>query len=461
MAWQDTMQKTGEEDEWKPTVLGELCEFRAGSVFKRQYQGQNTGDYPFIKVSDMNLPMNRICIRGSNNWIDQDIADLIKAKSLPADTIVFAKIGEALKHNRLRRLIQPTIIDNNMMGAIPNQEMVIPGFLYYAMHQFDFGEVATGTAVPYLTVSSLVELQLNLPPLSEQRAIAHMLGTLDDKIELNRRMNETLEEMARALFKSWFVDFEPVRAKMEGRWRKGESLPGMPAELYELFPDGMVDSELGEIPAGWEVRSLSECIDVARGLSYKGAGLSSDGVPMHNLNSIFEGGGYKDDGIKYYDGAYKSRHVAQSGDVIVANTEQGHLRLLIGFAAIVPQRFGDDGLFSHHLYKVRPNSSLAITPDFVCQLLNTSAMQDTVSGYATGTTVNMLPGDALKIPSIVVPPYQLIQAFSAIAKATRIKQEQCIVESRSLTFLRDTLLPKLVSGEMRLKQAELLLAGGK
>ena len=85
------------------------------------------------------------------------------------------------------------------------------------------------------------------PPLSEQRAIAHVLGTLDDKIELNRRMNETLEQMSRALFKSWFVDFDPVRAKMEGRWRPGQSLPGLPAHLYDLFPSRLVDSELGEI----------------------------------------------------------------------------------------------------------------------------------------------------------------------------------------------------------------------
>ena len=92
-----------------------------------------------------------------------------------------------------------------------------------------------------------------VPIGEQQRAIAHVLGTLDDKIELNRRMNETLEEMARALFKSWFVDFDPVRAKMDGRWRPGESLPGLPAHLYDLFPDRLVDSELGPIPEGWEV----------------------------------------------------------------------------------------------------------------------------------------------------------------------------------------------------------------
>ena len=85
-------------------------------------------------------------------------------------------------------------------------------------------------------------------------------------------MNETLEEMARALFKSWFVDFDPVRAKMEGRWRRGESLPGLPADLYDLFPDRLVPSELGEIPEGWEVKALAECIDVERGIILQGVG---------------------------------------------------------------------------------------------------------------------------------------------------------------------------------------------
>ena len=325
-----------------------------------------------------------------------------------------------------------------------------PRFISYFLGRLDFSAYSDKAAVPGLNRNHLHQALVHVPPLPEQRAIAHILGTLDDKIELNRRMNETLEEMARALFKSWFVDFDPVRAKMDGRWSRGQSLPGMPADLYDLFPDGMVDSELGESPEGWEVHSLSECINVARGLSYKGSGLSSDGVPMHNLNSIFEGGGYKDGGIKYYDSTYKPRHVIQAGDVIVANTEQGHLRLLIGFAAIVPQRFGNSGLFSHHIYRVRPEISSAITPDFVCQLLNTPAMQNTISGYATGTTVNMLPVDALKIPLIVVPPKQLISDFSAFAEATRIRQEQFIVETRSLVSLRDTLLPRLVSGEVKI-----------
>jgi type I restriction enzyme S subunit len=110
------------------------------------------------------------------------------------------------------------------------------------------------------------DIEVTLPvDINEQRAIAHILGTLDDKIELNRRMSETLEAMGRALFKAWFVDFEPVRAKMEGRWQRGQSLPGLPAHLYDLFPDRLVESELGEIPEGWEVKRIGDLAEVFGG----------------------------------------------------------------------------------------------------------------------------------------------------------------------------------------------------
>ena len=141
--------------------------------------------------------------------------------------------------------------------------------------------------------------------LAEQRAIAHVLGTLDDKIELNRRMNETLEAMARALFKSWFVDFEPVRAKMEGRWRRGQSLPGIAAELYDLFPGRLVASELGEIPEGWEVKALGESAKVVKGRSYRSADLRDSNVALVTLKSVKRGGGYSPDGLKPYTGDYQ------------------------------------------------------------------------------------------------------------------------------------------------------------
>ena len=294
-------------------------------------------------------------------------------------------------------------------------------FFYYLLRYMkpNFVGIARNkqtTGLGHVTRRDLENIESALPTLPEQRTIAHILGTLDDKIELNRRMNQTLEEMARVIFQDWFVDFGPVRAKLEDRE------PYLPPELWDLFPDRLVDSELGEIPEGWEVKALSDCVEVERGLSYKGSGLSSTGMPMHNLNSVHEGGGYKDDGIKYYDGDFQERHVTRPGDVLVANTEQGHDRLLIGFAAIVPHRLGENGLFSHHLYRVQPPSGSGLSAEFLCHLFNTQAMHDTVGGYATGTTVNMLPVAALRIPPMVIPPTQLVNVFTTIAETARRRQ---------------------------------------
>ena len=335
----------------------------------------------------------------------------------------------------------------------PRDGTIHSPFIRYLLEGPDFQQqtemVGVGSVIRHFGPMHLRQMTLKVPPLSEQRAIAHVLGTLDDKIELNRRMNQTLEEMARAIFQDWFVDFGPVRAKLE------DQDPYLPPELWALFPDRLVESELGEIPEGWEVKSLSDCIELARGLSYKGAGLASAGMPMHNLNSVYEGGGYKDEGIKYYRGDIQERHVTRPGDVIVANTEQGHDRLLIGFAAIVPQRFGDKGLFSHHMYRIRPKNSCGLSSDFLCHLLNTQAMHDTVSGYATGTTVNMLPVDALRIPPIVVPPIQLVKAFSTTAQAACMRQDCLIIDCEHLVAQRDFLLPKLASGEVKVGNLEI------
>jgi type I restriction enzyme, S subunit len=264
--------------------------------------------------------------------------------------------------------------------------------------------------------------------------------------------------MARALFQSWFVDFDPIRAKVEGRWRKGESMPDLPAYLWDLFPDRLVDSELGEIPTGWEIAALEDHFDGMKGVSYKGSGLSETGMPLHNLNSVYEGGGYKYEGIKYYNGEYAERHLVEPGDIIVANTEQGHDRLLIGYAAIVPRLFGELGIASHHIYRLRPKPSSPLTAAFLCHLLNSPQMHHIVSGYANGTTVNVLPIDGVQKPKIIVPPRALVTAFDRLATQAEGRREEMVTESHTLAALRDTLLPKLISGDLRVKDAARFMA---
>jgi type I restriction enzyme S subunit len=306
---------------------------------------------------------------------------------------------------------------------------------------------ASTDMAPYLSLVDQKRLEITLPPVGKQRAIALILGTLDDKIALNRQMNETLEAIARALFKSWFVDFDPVRAKLEGRD------PGLPKVLAELFPARLANSGLGEIPEGWTVETLADHFEAVKGVSYKGSGLGDGGVPLHNLNSIYEGGGYKYEGIKYYSGEYAERHMVNPGDLIVANTEQGHDRLLIGYAAIVPRVFGERAIASHHIFRLRQKPKSALTAGFLCHLLNSPQMHDMVSGFANGTTVNMLPIDGVQKPPIVVPPPALVETFDKLAMSTELRKAELVIESRTLAALRDTLLPKLISGELRVKEA--------
>jgi type I restriction enzyme S subunit len=300
----------------------------------------------------------------------------------------------------------------------------------------------------YVSLTSQRALEITLPPIEIQREIAAVVGVLDDKIELNRKTAATLEEMARTLYRSWFVNFDPVHSKSEGR---------APAHMDEstssLFPTSFNEDGL---PDGWNMEPLSKHVSVLRGLSYKGAGLcdEADGIPLHNLNSVFEGGGYKMAGIKYYRGDFRPRHQITPGELIATNTEQGFDLLLMGHAALVPHYFGPIGLFSQHIYKLDPKKGSPLSRQWLYLMLSVSPKGQEIRSYANGTTVNMLPMDALEIPEICVPPHDVVQAFDAVVELMFARKESIEVENQTLASLRDTLLPRLMSGELRVGEAQ-------
>jgi type I restriction enzyme S subunit len=385
------------------------------------------------------------------------LADRVRSKmSRLGDTIVTTK-GNSTGRTAFVSSLDPTFVYSPHLSywRSRDERRLHSGFLRYWSRSAEFvnqlaGMKASTDMAPYLSLTDQKRLKITLPPPAEQQMVGSVLGALDDKIDLNRRMNATLEAMARALFQSWFVDFDPVRAKVDGR-----APAGMDAETAGLFPDRFQESGLGLIPAGWRVEPFSHHITADRGLSYKGDGLRDDetGLPMHNLNSIYEGGGYKHEGLKYYCAEYRDKHLVRAGEMIVTNTEQGFDHLLIGHAAIVPARYGADGLFSHHLYRVRPRPGSPLTPHFLVRLFNSRRWHHWISGFSNGTTINMLPPDAMELPLTVVPPPALVRVFTAFAQATLEKVEQGLQESRSLGTLRDTLLPKLLSGELSVRDA--------
>jgi type I restriction enzyme S subunit len=294
--------------------------------------------------------------------------------------------------------------------------------------------------------AKLSQANLNRIPIpyptdeAERRAIAHILGTLDDKIELNRRMSETLEAMARALFKSWFVDFDPVRAKMEGRWRRGESWPDLPAHLYDLFPDRLVDSELGEIPEGWEVGSVDDEFDLTMGQSppgdtYNEAG---QGLPFYQGRADF---GFRFPARRVY--CTSPTRVAKRGDTLISvRAPVGDINMALEDCAI-----GRGVAAARHKTGSRSYSYL-----FMCSLKEVFARFE-----AEGTVFGSIGKKDFHAIPCVMPPRDLVAEFERRISPLDSRIEVNERQFRTLAALRDALLPKLISGELRVKDAERFL----
>ena len=328
-----------------------------------------------------------------------------------------------------------------------------PLYSYYFFKNFDFSPYNSGSVQPSLNRNFLYTADVDIPPLHEQKAIAHILETLDSKIELNRKTNETLESIAKALFKSWFVDFDPVTAKAEGQ------TTGLPDEISELFPGSFEDSELGEIPSGWSWQSLGDLTTLDKGVSYKGAFLSEkEGVPMVNLGCFAGAGKFREEKMKFYMGDYKDRHLASSGDIFVANTDMTQNRVILGSPVLMPRWKGHEKyLFSHHVFALRLSAETSVWSGFIYHSLLRPEFRQIASGYATGTTVLALPKDGILEFTIPKAPIQLIHSFNSIFQPIAERIESAFEINRTLNELRDALLPRLISGELRVPDAEKML----
>ena len=242
--------------EWRDLILGDVCTKIGSGATPRGGKKTYMQEGPFALIRSQNVYNDGFRREGLAFISDKQADDLRNVEVLQEDVLLNITGDSVARVCQVDSEILPARVNQHVAIVRPDPAKLDAGFLRYFLVSPNVQSMLlswadSGSTRKALTKQMIESFEVSAPvDVSEQKAIAHILGMLDDKIELNRRMNETLEEMARALFKSWFVDFEPVRAKMEGRWRRGQSLPGMPAELYGLFPDRMVSSELGEIPAG-------------------------------------------------------------------------------------------------------------------------------------------------------------------------------------------------------------------
>ena len=418
---------------WTQKLLGDVCRFQAGNAFGREGQGRSSGDHPFIKVSDMNLAGNELYIVRANNWISDDEAQR-DYRLHPKGAVIFAKIGIALTYNRRRRLTRPTALDNNMMAAVCVPK-INPTWFYYLLTTLDFNTISAGSALPYLTVKDLSQIPIEVPTSRDQDGIAEVLGSLDEKIVLNRRMNETLEATAQAIFKDWFIDFGPIRAKIQ------RSSAYLPDDIWALFPNRL-DSD-GK-PSGWISARLGELVDqrnertipspetAARPyvpidcISPKSLSLSESKPGVEAQSSL----------IKFY------RH-----DFLF-----GAMRPYFHKVCSAPF----DGTTRTTNFVLRPHKDQDFS--FCCLLLHSSSTIEYATNHSTGTTIPYAAWkNSLENMPIEVPPLEIRKSFDELTRPILTRLPETYFENNALAAIREFLLPRLISGEVRVRDAERLV----
>jgi type I restriction enzyme S subunit len=427
-------------DHWKRRPLYSLAEWVNGLAF-RDIQFSPSG-MPVIKIAEI-----KGGISGQTKFTEQAFDESVRVR--PGD-LLFSWSGQPETSIDAFWWRGPEGWLNQHVFRVTPADGIDPTFFYYLLRYLksNFVGIARNkqtTGLGHVTKRDLENIEAAYPELPEQRAIAHILGTLDDKIELNRRMSETLEAMARALFKSWFVDFDPVRAKVEGRWRKGESLPGLPAHLYDLFPERFVDSELGEIPEGWEAGTLGDFSALnpevwtsqTRPPEIKYVDLSNTKWGRIELVTTHQAS----------DAPSRAQRVLRAGDTIVGTVRPGN-----GSYALI----SEPGLTGSTGFAVlRPTG--ARYAEFVYLTATGADNIDTLAHLADGAAYPAVRPEVVAATPIVRPTDEVLGRFSGVAGPLLAKIAHSDMESRTLAALRDALLPNLISGELRVREAERFL----
>ncbi len=432
-------------NEWREVSLWDIAHYINGRATKPSELCGNDG-VPVIKIAELN--------RGITEQTDRIPEELVASEHWVKDgDLLFAWSGSIgiYRYRGPKAALNQHIF--KVIAKSGYDQLFVRYLLLSQLPIFESHVEDKKTTMGHVTVRDLQRIKVSIPPLPEQRAIAHILGTLDDKIELNRLMSQTLEQMARALFKAWFVDFEPVRAKMEGRWKRGQSLPGLPAHLYDLFPNRLVDSELGEIPEGWRIVEIGDIAHVIDCLHSKKPERKEAGLPLLQLWNIRDDGLIDMTDTYYIDEAdyekWITRMEASPGDCVITNVGR------VGAVAQIPD--GLKAALGRNMTGIRCKSSFPF-PTFIIECLRSEAMRNEITlKMDTGTILEALNVRNIPKLRLVLPHLELLRVFEQSVKPLRARMELNLLESHTLATLRDTLLPKLISGELRVKDAERFL----
>jgi len=436
--------------DWPETSLGDECDLLTGFPFKSaQYTDDSTG---VRLVRGDNVVQGRLRWDGVKRWPSDATSDL-EQYQLQQNDVVLAMdrpwIEAGLKYAAISTHDLPALLVQRV-SRIRGGSKLDTRFLKYLIGSAEFTNhvlsVQTGTAVPHISAGQIKSFTFRRPPVATQRRIAEILGTLDDKIELNRRMNQTLEAMARRLFKSWFVDFDPVRrnaAKLEGKSKKSKtSAPShfslRTSEFDHLFPDSFEDSTLGQIPKGWTAGTVPDAIEInpTRSLS-KGTvapWLEMSNMPTRSARAL----------------AWEYRAVGSgtkfiNGDTLVARITPCLENGKTAFVDFLSEGEVGAGSTEYIVLRAKP----PLPPVFAYLLARTDDFRQHLITNMTGTSGRQrAPANCLNSYPLVTPSERIAELFGEATESLFVHMKTNDEASLAVRVTRDKLLPKLLSGEL-------------
>lgn len=447
---------------WPLVPISDTASIVLGGTPSRNNSDYWNGDIPWATAKDVTSTLGRYIYKTEES-ITQLGLEGSAAKLLPKGTIVITARGTV---GAVAQLGTEMAFNQTCYGLVAKPR-VDQDYLFYAIKGSlsETQSLAYGTVFDTITMASFDHWKIPVPPLSKQRAIAHILGTLDDKIELNRRMNETLEAIARAIFKSWFVDFDPVidnalkagkptpseleekaarRREVIARARAKGRPAGLPGNLARLFPDEFEESELGWIPKGWSLRGLDEMANYLNGLALqKYPPEGRDSLSVIKIAQLRKG---NTEGADRASSNIPNEYVVNDGDVLFAWS--GSLEVEIWC--------GGRGALNQHLFKVTSKQF----PKWFYYLWIKHYLPIFQSIAADkATTMGHIQRHHLTEAKAIVPPHGLLEEMDRVFAPLLDKVVSNRIESRTLAVLRDALLPKLISGKLQVKDTELFSEG--
>ena len=436
--------------------LNQVCLSEIAEIIDSLHSTPTYSDdgYPMVRVTDISdyYLDTRSCLK-----VDKNVYEEFTRRKIPVvGDIIFTRVGS---YGNASQIINHEQICLGQNTALIHP-LVDPNYLFFCLKskfvRKQIESLVVGSTQKTISIKSIKELKIPIFSEQENNCISEILTRFQSKIELNRKTNETLEGIAKALFKSWFIDFDPVKAKAEGRSIE------LTVEISELFPGSSEDSELGEIPSGWQCKSLREIADFQNGYAFKSKEYidkNETSMEVLRMGYIDRGGGFKEDNSPVFiatcSKGYQEKYLIQKNDLTIAMTDMKDKMVILGCCALIEdnKRF----VLNQRVGRIRVIDSEVVDPRYLYIYMNHPTHIDLIRSKSnSGVQVN-LSTDVIKNTSILIPDKSIMKDFKTLSEKLFSQIFNNNKEIKILVQVRNTLLPKLISGELRIPDAEKML----